>query len=106
MEEVTTVSIETFARQDILKLESPETDVAVEMGASSDSLFIVYKAKEGGWTFTSVDLSRSSGAGTYSTRKFPLPSDGEDGGTPGEERDDAEDRRHPQEGGALVPALD
>ena len=74
------VIIERFVRQEILKLESPETDVPVKMGASSDSLSIVHKAKEGGWMFTSVDLSRSSGACTYLTRTFPLPFDGEDGG--------------------------
>lgn len=72
-EQHASVHIERFAKQDILQLETSESDVAIKLYA--DSLLIVHKKKNGRWLFTSVNLSGSDGELIDSTRTFPLPLD-------------------------------
>ncbi|KAL3764604.1 hypothetical protein ACHAW5_000479 [Stephanodiscus triporus] len=72
-EQHASVHIERFAKQNILQLETSESDVAIKLYA--DSLLIVHRKKNGRWMFTSVNLSGSDGALIDSTRTFPLPLD-------------------------------
>mmetsp|Transcript_323 Transcript_323/g.627 ORF Transcript_323/g.627 Transcript_323/m.627 type:complete len:1087 (-) Transcript_323:43-3303(-) len=75
------VLVERSTKQDILQLETSESDIAVKLDVNADSLSIVYRKSGDGWMFTSIDLSRSDGALINSTRTFPLPFDGMNGST-------------------------
>jgi hypothetical protein len=72
-EKLGAIRVEGFATQNILQLDTSESDVAVKLDI--ESLLIVHRNKEGRWMFTSVNLSGSDGAMLNSMRTFPLPLD-------------------------------
>lgn len=69
----TAINFQRFKEQNILQLETSGSDIAAKFDASADSLTIVHRKNEERWMFTSVDLSRSSGALINSMVTFPLP---------------------------------
>jgi len=72
-EEEPSVNIKKFTKQNILQLDSPETDIAVKLETNADSLSIVHRKDGERWMFTSINLSGSDGVLINSKSSFPLP---------------------------------
>jgi len=72
-DEEPSVNVKKFTKQNILQLDSPETDIAVKLETNADSLSIVHRKDGERWMFTSINLSGSDGALINSKSSFLLP---------------------------------